>query len=360
MDFLVVGQGLAGTLIGYRLERAGHRVDYVDAPAQTAASDVAAGIINPITGRRFVKSWRIDELIPAARELYAALEKDLGVRLWYDLPLVRTLHHPGDRNSWEARSGEPGYEAYMDDDPDVEELKKATVPVYAYAGLRHSARVDAATLVRAFRERLVSEGRIQFLEFDWEQLPSVLRGAAAGAERIEESNGVGDTPSRTYDHVIAAEGWRSRYNPWFSYLPTQGTKGEVLIIRTEEPVPQTMFKHRVFLVPYGERTYWVGATAFNHFTEDAPTAEKRAWLVEHLDQVLTLPYEIVAHRAAVRPTVRDRRPFLGRHPTVAGLWIFNGLGTKGASIGPLASRWLAEHILVGAGLPGEVDIGRWG
>ncbi|MEM9260118.1 MAG: FAD-dependent oxidoreductase, partial [Bacteroidota bacterium] len=147
MRFLIIGQGLAGTLIGYRLEKAGHEVDYVDAPGQTAASTVAAGIINPITGRRFVKSWRIDELIPAAKDLYQELEGLLGEQFWYDLPLVRTLYHRGDMNDWQVRSADPGYARYLDENPELGQLPNLTVPVFAYAGVRHAARVAVHRLV---------------------------------------------------------------------------------------------------------------------------------------------------------------------------------------------------------------------
>ena len=353
MKILIVGQGLAGTTLGYRLERAGHRVHYTDAPGQTAASAVAAGIVNPITGRHFVKSWRIEELLPAARALYGELEDTLGLKLWYDQPLLRTLYNRGDVNSWEARAGDPGYADYLEDDPDPGRLPELTAPVFAYAGVRHAARVDVAGLVTAYRKKLEEEGRITYEEFDYRTIPTLL-GADAGA---------GQGPGRgavRYDRVVCCTGWRARHSPWFSYLPHGGNKGEVLIVRTTAPALDRMFKHRVFLVPLTEDTYWVGATSDNRFTDDGATETNRSFLADRLSEILTgTAYEIIAHRAAVRPTVRDRRMFLGEHPALAGLFIFNGLGTKGASLAPLGSRWLTDHMLNGAALPAEVDIARY-
>ena len=126
--------GLAGTLIGYRLHRAGHRVDYVDAPGQTAASSVAAGIINPITGRRFVRSWRIDELLTEARTLYSALERELACQIWHDTPLIRTLFNRSEQNDWLARGGDVGYADYLDDDPVLGNVPQLTHPAFAYGG----------------------------------------------------------------------------------------------------------------------------------------------------------------------------------------------------------------------------------
>lgn len=354
LNFLIIGQGLAGTLTGYRLEQAGHTVHYVDAPGQSASSEVAAGIVNPITGRRFVKSWRIDELLPVAKALYRKLEEELKVKLWYDLPLIRALYNRGDLNDWQARSADPGYPEYMDDVPDVGRIAELTAPAFAYAGVRQTARVDVAALIIAFRDKLVREGRFRAEVFDYAQIPQLL-GADAGAEEKTQSN-----EGPVYDHIICCEGWRARFNPWFADLPHRGSKGEILIVKTQAPVLDKMFKHRVFLIPLADETYWVGSSNENKFTDDSPTPANRTFLADRLAELLTgTPYEIIGHRAAVRPTVKDRRMFIGTHPEIPQLSILNGLGTKGASLGPLGSRWLTEHLLEGKPIPEEVDIRRF-
>lgn len=377
MKLLIIGQGLAGTLTGFRLEQAGHGVHYVDAPAQTAASRVAAGIVNPITGRRFVKSWRIDELIPEAKTLYGELENLLGVKLWYEQPLIRTLYNRGDLNDWQARSADPGYPEYMEDDPDPGRIPALTDPVFAYAGVRHAARVDIPTLVSTYRKKLVAEGRITEAEFNYATIPALLGADAGAVERLKSrvnstppltapnvsplpARGAGGEGTPTYDHVICCEGWRARHNPWFNYLPHGGNKGEVLIVKTKVPLLDRMFKHRVFLVPLADGTYWIGATSENRFADDSPTPANRSFLADRLAEVLTgTDYEIIDHRAAVRPTVKDRRMFIGSHPELPRLWILNGLGTKGASLAPLGSRWLVEALLGGEVIPSEASIDRF-
>lgn len=350
--FLIIGQGLAGTLTGHRLEEAGHLVHYADAVDQVAASKVAAGIVNPITGRRFVKSWRIDELIPEAKTLYARLAHLLGLQLWFEQPLIRTLYNRGDLNDWEVRSADPGYAVYMDDKPDAGKIPALTTPVFAYAGVRHAARVNVAGLVQQFREKLMRENRFLSGKIEYTRVP-ILLGANAGAME-------GLNSEETYDHVICCEGWRARDNPYFNYLPHGGNKGEVLIVKTKAPILDRMFKHRVFIVPLENDTYWIGATSENRFKDDSPTPENRKFLEGRLAEILTgTEYEVIGHQAAVRPTVKDRRMFIGQHPEMPGLWILNGLGTKGASLAPLGSRWLVECILEGKEIPAEVDIRRF-
>lgn len=345
-DFLIIGQGLAGALIGYRLEKAGKRVFYIDAPRQVAASTVAAGVINPITGRRFVKSWKIDELLPEAQSLYTELEAHLGIRFRYELPLVRTLFNRGDQNNWDARSGDDGYAAYLNSRPELGELPAITNPAFAYGGVNFSSRIDLARLTVAFRSATLLAKRMLEEEVDYNKMKL-------------DANGVryGDVKART---VIFCEGWRARHNPWFNYLPHRGAKGEVLHVQLDAAAqPNIMFKHRVFLVPRADGKYWVGATTENEFEDDAPTATQFEYLKGRLEEVLSVPYTITSHQAAVRPTVKDRRPMLGRHPQHKNAYLLNGLGTKGASLAPLCSHWLVEHMLEGAAIPAEVDIARF-
>lgn len=360
-NFLIIGQGLAGTLIGYRLEKAGQSVVYLDHPGQTSASSVAAGIINPVTGRRYVKSWRIDELLPAARSLYAELEAELGSQFWYDLPLVRTLFNRGELNEWDVRSNDENYADYTEDNPALGAFKELTHPAFAYAGIRHTARVDIGKLVAAYREKLVNEGRFYAAPFQYADLEFTEEGnfkvAVSLPKSQEESHPT--TTVLSAENVIFSEGWRGNQNPWFNYLPFGGAKGEVLHVKLAGPMPDRMLKHRVFLVPQQDDTFWVGATAENRFTNDQPTADNAAFLEDRLKELVCVPYEIVGHQAAIRPTVKDRKPFLGRHPNYPKLIIFNGLGTKGASVAPLTSQWLAEHLLAGKELPAEVNIERF-
>ena len=90
-DILIVGQGLAGTMLGWACERAGISFAVVDTGHAGAATTVAAGIINPITGRRLVKSWEVDRLLPLARATYRDIEAALGVPVWREMRVWRRL-----------------------------------------------------------------------------------------------------------------------------------------------------------------------------------------------------------------------------------------------------------------------------
>ncbi|MEY3190936.1 MAG: hypothetical protein RIS10_1053, partial [Pseudomonadota bacterium] len=73
IDFLIIGQGLAGSLLAWELINRGCNVIIVDNGKENA-SQIAAGLINPVTGMRFVKSTNVDDLLPTAKQCYAQLD----------------------------------------------------------------------------------------------------------------------------------------------------------------------------------------------------------------------------------------------------------------------------------------------
>ncbi len=347
-DFVIVGQGVAGTLLAHFLEENGQTVFVVDQYSANAASQVAAGIINPITGRRYVKSWRADELIPFAVQTYRSLEKKLGVAIFHPRNIIRTLFNQGEENDWLARTGDPGYQPYMLDQAVLDDYATKTVLAYNYGEVTRSGQTDLAQLTEAYRSRLRSRGWLLEGEFNYRQL-DLSSSRVRYADKAEAAQ------------IIFAEGYPGSANPYFSYLPFGGAKGEVLVVRIPNADFEKILKHRVFIVPLSEPDlYWVGSTYDWKYDGPAPTQRGRDFLEQRLRDVLNLPFEVVAHRAAIRPTVKDRRPFLGRHPKFRNVLIFNGLGTKGASLGPFWAHHLSQHLLQGAPLDEAVDIRRFG
>jgi glycine/D-amino acid oxidase-like deaminating enzyme len=345
-NYLLIGQGLAGSLLAHFLEQAGQRVFVIGQQNERAASSVAAGLINPITGRRFVKSWQVDCLIPFARTAYRALEQELGIPIFHERNILRALGSPQEENDWLARSADPAFEAYILGQADLSRYAGRIHPVFGYGEVRHSAQVEIGALVAAYRQYLEGKDAYREEAFDYQQLQ-------LGAEGVVYQDITADT-------LVFCEGRWAKGNPFFSYLPFHGDKGEVLIVRIPEAGFEKILKQGIFIVPLSDGRYWVGSNYVKSPADDAPTAAGESFLRSALEDILQLPFEVLEHRAAIRPTVKDRRPFLGRHPQYSRLAIFNGLGTKGASLGPYWAHHLAAHLTAGAALDAAVDIGRFG
>jgi len=344
-DYLIIGQGLAGTLVTWFLQQAGQNVLVIDDPRPQAASRVAAGLINPITGRYYVKSWRFDELLPFARATYAQLEAELDISLNEERPILRSLLTPADENSWWARADDPDYRKYLVKTPDLSNYHGKIHEAHAYGEVRQSGRAAVGRLVDAFSRKLDREG--------------LLLHRAIRHEDFDQQDGhwrFGDIQARA---VIFCEGYWGKFNPFFSYLPFRGAKGEIFRVRIPGMAFKKILKNRIFVVPLERDLYWVGATMENQFANEQPTEKGKAWLLDQLQQLLNTPFQVEEHLAGIRPTVKDRRPFLGTHPLLPGLAIFNGLGSKGTSLGPFFAKQLVDHLVSGNELDPEVDIRRF-
>ena len=74
---------------------------------------------------------------------------------------------------------------------------------------------------------------------------------------------------------------------------------------------------------------------------------------------MNVPFEVVDHKAAVRPTVKERRPFIGIHPNHKQIGIFNGLGAKGVLLAPFFASHFSEYLLGKTELMKEIDVKRF-
>ena len=119
IDYLIVGQGIAGTILSYKLIKKGYLVKVIDDGHRTASSTKAAGIVNPITGRSYVKSWMIDELIPEAIRTYRSLEKELKGKYYHEHTIVRVLGSIYEENKWSSRLLDDAYSKYIIEDYDT-------------------------------------------------------------------------------------------------------------------------------------------------------------------------------------------------------------------------------------------------
>ncbi|MCC6726203.1 MAG: FAD-dependent oxidoreductase [Saprospiraceae bacterium] len=344
-DCIIVGQGLAGTLLSYFLLLENQRVAVIDYPIQGRTSHIAAGLINPVTGRRIAKSWRFEELVGFARQTYEALELKLSIALWKDQTIHRALHNTFEENEWLRRSSFPEFQAYLFDEPSIGEIKDKIHEPHGWGELRGAAQIALPLLIEKWKEQLVNQG-LYFNEiFDYQQL------------RFE--NDRINYRDLSAEKMIFCEGAKATENPFFNHLPFLPTKGELLLVRFHELNFEQILKHNLFLIPMGNGIYWVGATSRYEYDGPNPSDYARKYLINELDKTVKVSYEIISHEAGIRPTVADVRPLLGRHSEFHNLFIFNGLGTKGALMGPFFAQQMAKYLVGFGGLDEDVDIKRF-
>ena len=352
IDYIIIGQGLAGTLLAFFLLEQGQNILIIDNFTEGGASKIAAGVVNPVTGRRIVKSWRIDNFLPFAKKTYQSIENQYNIKIWNDINIIKTLKNAEDENEWLLRSSWADYQPFCTPSvflPFQDKIK----PFYGYGEIKQSAQVDLSTLLSFFNEKWLDEGILIEEKFIYDDLKTDETGVLYKNFKAKKT--------------LFCEGAAGVKNPFFNYLPFNLDKGELLIVKIPNADFSKIFKNNISIVPLKEKDhYWVGATNEWNSTHDLPTDEKRQLIINELRDILTVDFHIIDHKAAFRPTVKDRRPLLGFHPSHPNLGIFNGLGTKGASLAPywaahFSSVLLSErtHLEGGIILEKDVDIKRF-
>ncbi|WP_176758715.1 NAD(P)/FAD-dependent oxidoreductase [Thiohalorhabdus denitrificans] len=340
-DFLIVGGGLAGSLLALALLERGRRVALVDQPRAASASRVAAGLLTPIGGRRLTRAGPLEELLPAAIRTYRRAEERTGRALLREVDTLRLCRGAEEAEHYRRRRADPDFRPYLGAPVAGSEEEPEAYPVHGGGVLDTEAFLEAAA------EIVAASGTLRRGVVDPKDVTVGPEGVAWGELRA--------------DRVVFCEGYRVRENPWFHWLPLTPVKGEVLGGRLEEGLPDRPVNRKVTLVPWGDQEFLLGSTFDRHNVDEVPTAAGRAELLHQLPGLLgeRPEVEVTEHRAGIRPAPTDHHPLLGCHPRESRACVLNGLGARGALIGPYYAERLAEHLVEEAPLPPKADIARF-
>ncbi len=343
IDYIIVGQGLAGSCMALQFLSENKTVAVFDQPLLNHSSAVAAGLLNPITGKMLAKTWLADTLFPYLRTFYQESENRLKKKFFFPMPVYRPFGSVEEQNEWMGRSTHPSMKEY------IVKIYLTSIfgdQVYDPVGgvlIRHGGYVDVTAFVEAVRSWLKASDSYCNEKFEESEIREHETGISyrqLTAKKIIYCRGVEDMKSR-----------------YFSSLPIKPLKGETLTIRM--PGMERIYNRGVYIVPGSqENEFKVGATYdFDLTPEITPSA--RIELETKLKELIRLPYEITHQNWGIRPTTSDRRPLLGPHWRSKDIVIFNGLGTKGVSLAPFFSQQLVMWLAGKGEIMPEVNIERF-
>lgn len=342
VDYIVVGLGLAGISFCEQL-RANNKTFVVFDDSSQKSSVVAGGLYNPVVLKRFTSVWKSDEQLDLALKHYKNIEHLLKITIDYKIPVFRKFASVEEQNNWFIASDKPNLKKYLSSNiiPNKNTAIKAD---YGFGEVLHSGRIDVSKLIMSYKAFLKNINALIEQSFDYESVNI-------------KSNSV------TYNEISAkqiifSEGFGVIKNPFFKGLPLSPTKGELLTIYAPKLNIDFVLKGPVFLIPLGDDLYIVGATYELYDLTHNNTEKARVKLLNGLESMISCPFEIVNQVAGIRPTVRDRRPLVGRHKTHNNIYLLNGLGTRGVMIGPYVAKQLFELIENNTSLDREISLSR--
>ncbi len=348
IDFLIVGQGLAGSLLAWNLMESGCAILVVDESHAGSATKVGAGIINPVTGPRITPCWRLEPLLADCRKTYRLLGQELGRTYYREKELVRVFKSDEERHIWMQKRSGSGTNRYLGAMKPPGWKPEVLLDPWGSFSPGDSGRLEMGNLIDDIGRRLENKGCLLREKFSYREME-------LGQSDVRwKNNNVGK--------VIFCQGFRAKNNPWFRWLPFKPAKGEILDLKiapsASKPLRQILNCGK-WLLPLGENTFRAGSTYCWDPIDTVPTTAGKDEIMSGLEKFLKLAFEVTGHRAGVRPIVKDYKPVLGLHPEHAQLGIFNGLGSKGALMAPFFARQMANFLKGEATLEEEINLQRF-
>lgn len=343
VDYIVVGIGLAGISFCEQL-RANNKTFVVFDNKSQHSSLVSGGLYNPVVLKRFTSVWISKEQLEIALPMYANLENFLKVKLDHKIPVYRRFASLEEQNEWFIASDKPLLTHYLSEKI-IKNTNQAINAAYGFGEVLGTGRIDVKTLIGAYKAHLLKQNAFYEEDFRYTDLK-------------QNKNGINYQNIKA-KHIVFAEGFGVKENPYFNNLPLVPTKGELLIIYAPDLKINYVLKAGVFLIPLEEDLYIVGATyEWKDLSNTVSEAAKES-LLRRLEQVIHCSFKVVNHVAGVRPTVKDRRPLVGQHETHKNMFVLNGLGTRGVMIGPYVAQKLFHFIENDIPLEKDIDIKRF-
>lgn len=342
IDFLIIGQGLAGTTLAHVLRERKQSFHIADRIDHNSSTKVAAGLINPITGRRYVKSWMVDTFIPYAAQFYKHLETEHNTSFYHEMDIHKIL------------ANNDIIEIFNDKMKQEEMISWKSISFFKKPeSVKYNAKnIGSIIGARLDTNTYLSTSLNLFLKENCFQEKTITTSELEIRDNEIHYNG------NTYKHLVFCEGYQLKDNNYFNYLPLNLCKGEVLTLAADHKLNGCYQKNN-FIMPINDSEIKVGSNyEWKDLTENVTEATKNA-LLEKMESIVDLDYTVKKHQSGIRPTVKDRRPLMGSHPDYTCLYVFNGLGTKGVSLAPFMANHLADYIINQKPLMEEVDIKRF-
>lgn len=324
-DFLIVGQGIAGILVAFELINTGYSCLLLDHEKPHSSSLSAAALLSPVNlnAKKAFDGQQQD--LQIALNTYRELETFLDLQFVEKLPLIVLEDDNFIKGNHQDYLTQP-----------LSNLDWQKINNYFHLSkikpflLQENHRIRFEKLRKAWMCYWQQKGSYFQEDFDY--------------SGCQINNGSIRYKAFKVQHIIFAEGAAGSKNPYFPQLPFTPNMGNILQLSIPD-LPEQWGYHfqRKKLLPLGKRQFWLGSNYQWKFDKPQPNPEWQQESIKQLEALLRTPFKIVNHFVAQRPTTAGQKPLLLQNGEYPSLYFFNGLGTRGFSIGPVMAKRFVEQ-----------------
>lgn len=341
-DIAIVGSGLAGCTLAFKLKQAGKKVLIIDEPKLSSSSRIAAGVYNPIIFKRTTLAWKAKETVLSCIDFYNEVQKITGAQFHFPTTMTRIISGFEEQNEWARKSGLPVYSDFIDDKISSAELQGCKTP-FGHAQIKNTGYINTKIYLDAVLNYIGAENLLNET-FDYSKLNM--------GEQLSYNN-------ISFEKIVFCEGHLLNKNPWFNHVSLYPVKGEVIEIENRGIPSSTVYSGGVYFVAMNENKIKIGGTYDWDNLNETITEKAKTELLDKTKQFFTGEINVTNQLAGIRPASKDRRPIVGAHPLHKNMFILNGLGTKGVSLVPWCCEQLVALMEKGIEIEKEINASRF-
>ena len=346
VDYIIIGGGISGSFLSYYLLKEGKTVLVIDDEKPNTATRVASGVINPVTGRRVVSTWMIDDLLPFVWDAYNEMGNALQQQIITQKNILAFPPSLEMKESFEKRLQAKNSFIKPVSLQKENEMKSFFNFIFGSVEISPAYLINLHPLLNKWKQRLLSSNSLLVEIFD--------------ETFLEIKEGFVQYKNNTAHKIIYCNGIAAYHSPYWKNLPATFIKGEALIAEIKELPADNIYKiGSLMLTPWYHGLWWIGSSYENNYANDKPTELFRKQKMQELSMFIKSEIKIQEQISSIRPATVERRPFAGLHPNQPELSILNGMGTKGCSLAPWFAKQLMMHLVYGALIDPTADVTRF-
>lgn len=360
-DFTIIGAGIAGLSVADELLQRNKSVTIIEkALPGSGSSGAPLVLINPATGRRAKMVHRAKQSLESISNLLSRVQAFSGqafyerngvLRPALDQDLAKDFKRSPEKYGWP----DPSWVQWIEEDK-----FSSTFDYFGdtFGGLiiEPGYTVNAPLYLELLTGYLKSRGlKTRF------KTESTISEFKDNGYRIDLAGG---SSFRT-EHVIYATGSSIKDDPIWQFLPFETTKGQLLDLTFENPLPlqESVSSMGYFaFLPSTPNRMVVGSTYEHSYDNLQTDVTGRQYLYDKLDRTLPglsgLPHSVVMW-SGERVSMKDHKPAVGEHPEKKNLYLLGALGSKGMIHGRYLAKQLAGFIIEGDTIDTEVNLNRF-
>jgi glycine/D-amino acid oxidase-like deaminating enzyme len=345
VDYIIIGQGICGTWLGYYLLKENKSFIVYDSNYLQSASNAAGGLINPVTGRRVVTTWMAEELLPFVWKEYDALGDALNMQC---INQKNILVFPSATDLQQAFIERIKQQNSFIQPPSVARETLHTIFNFPFDVFEISPCyvIKMQALLQSFRAHLKEKNALKEEVFNEDEL--IVNKDCIEYKGIKAGK------------IIYAGGINAAQSSYWKNLPFVQNKGQALVVYIEGLDTSYIYKFgHLTLIPLKDNKWWVGSSNELEFATAAPTDDFKTRTIASLKSILKKDFTVADHLSALRPATVERRPFAGFHPQYKSVGILNGMGSKGCSLAPWFAKQFVQNMLLDEPLDPLADVSRF-